>query len=128
MQYFATNTVIVANNCILFSRKMLNIKEYRISKGYTQQELSDLAGLKKRTYINYENGDSDIPVSKLQKIAEVLDVSIQLLLSTSKNEGVNDPVQDYQSNCQRCKEKDELISALRKTVASQEELIQFLKK
>ena len=128
MQKFAINTILIANKCILFSRKMLKIKEYRKLRGFTQHELSELSGIKKRTLINYENGDSDIPFSKLQKIANILEVSIQELYLDSTTEMVNDPLQKYGADCKSCDEKIELIKALQKTITSQEALIVMLKK
>ncbi|WP_051568492.1 helix-turn-helix domain-containing protein [Crocinitomix catalasitica] len=107
---------------------MLKIKEYRKLRGFTQQELSELSGIKKRTLINYENGDSDIPFSKLQKIANILEVSIQELYLDSTTEMVNDPLQKYGADCKSCDEKIELIKALQKTITSQEALIEMLKK
>lgn len=42
----------------------------------TQDELVELSGIKKRSLVSYENGDTDIPLSKLQNIASALNVSI----------------------------------------------------
>ena len=55
---------------------MLIIKEIRESKKLTQDEVVELSGIKKRTYVDYENGKSDIPLSKLQNIANALKVHI----------------------------------------------------
>ena len=53
----------------------LIIKEIREQKKMTQDEIVSLCGIKKRTYVDYENGKSDIPFSKLQLIATALNVS-----------------------------------------------------
>jgi len=47
----------------------LIIKEVRESKKLTQDEIVELSGIKKRTYVDYENGKSDIPLSKLKNLA-----------------------------------------------------------
>ncbi|MBI9069692.1 MAG: LexA family transcriptional regulator [Salinivirgaceae bacterium] len=63
---------------------MLKIKEIRESKGLSQDEIVALSGIKKRSYVDYENGKSDIPLSKLQKIASSLKVSISVLTGDSE--------------------------------------------
>lgn len=59
---------------------MLKIKELRERKNLTQQEISEQSGINKRTFINYEQGNTDIPINKLQKIASVLKVNILELI------------------------------------------------
>ena len=65
---------------------MLKIKEIRESKNITQDELVSLTGIPKRSFVNYENGITDIPFSKLQNIATVLNVSIYELAGETKSE------------------------------------------
>lgn len=65
---------------------MLNIKEIRKKKKLTQDELVSLTGIKKRTYVDYENGKADIPLSKLQIIAKTLNVSVSNLIGDVKNQ------------------------------------------
>ncbi|WP_298900941.1 XRE family transcriptional regulator [uncultured Psychroserpens sp.] len=55
---------------------MLKIKEIREVKNLTQDQVVALSGIKKRSYVDYESGKSDIPFTKLQKIARALHVSI----------------------------------------------------
>lgn len=62
----------------------LKIRELRVKKKITQDELSELSGIKKRTLIDYESGKSDIPISKLQNIATALNVSIFDLIQSEK--------------------------------------------
>ena len=64
---------------------MLKIKEIRESKNITQDELVSLTGIPKRSFVNYENGITDIPFSKLQNIATVLNVSISELAGETKS-------------------------------------------
>ena len=66
---------IIANKS-KYHNIMLIIKEIRESKKLTQDEVVTLSGIKKRTYVDYENGKSDIPMSKLQNIATALKVHI----------------------------------------------------
>lgn len=55
---------------------MLRIKEIREQKGLTQDEVSRKSGIPKRSYVNYEQEITDIPVPKLQKIAKALNISV----------------------------------------------------
>lgn len=65
---------------------MLKIKEIRQKKNITQDELVSLTGISKRSFVNYENGLTDIPFSKLQNIAIALNVSISELAGEPKSE------------------------------------------
>lgn len=71
---------------------MLRIKELRIEKNITQDQMVERTGIKKRSYVDYENEKSDVKLSHLQKIASVLDVSIQELLE--KDETLSDIVSE----------------------------------
>lgn len=42
----------------------------------TQDQMVEITGIPKRSYVNYENGITDIPLSKLQNIASALNVAI----------------------------------------------------
>ncbi len=63
----------------------LIIKEIRERKKLTQDEVVELSGIKKRTYVDYENGKSDIPLSKLQNIAIALKVNLFELFDGYEN-------------------------------------------
>ncbi|RKE81974.1 XRE family transcriptional regulator [Chryseobacterium sp. AG363] len=65
---------------------MLRIKEIREDRNITQDEMVLKTGIPKRSYVDYENGKSDIQLSKLQKIATALDVSVGYLIGETKNE------------------------------------------
>lgn len=54
-----------------------NIKQYRIAKGMSQQELADAAGYKSRSSINkIEKGQTLVTLHQAKKIARALGVSI----------------------------------------------------
>lgn len=77
-----------------------NIRRARELKGLTQDELAKRMGYKSRSTIaRIENGDNDVSQSKLKKLADILDVSIDFLLddgkdraSVSRPKGVRIPV------------------------------------
>ncbi|MGB0976774.1 MAG: XRE family transcriptional regulator [Prolixibacteraceae bacterium] len=55
---------------------MLKIREIRNKKKLTQDQVVEITGIKKRSYVDYENGKVDVPFSKLQNIARCLGASI----------------------------------------------------
>ncbi|WP_053328566.1 XRE family transcriptional regulator [Chryseobacterium gallinarum] len=67
---------------------MLKIKEIRESKNITQDEMVLRTGIPKRSYVDYENGKSDIQLSKLQKIATALNVTVGYLIGETKSENL----------------------------------------
>lgn len=54
---------------------MLRIKELREVQGLSVNELADRSGVSERMLRNYENGGSDITLSKLLQIAKALNVN-----------------------------------------------------
>ncbi len=60
--------------------KMNRLKELRKEKGLTQKDLSDEMGVSKRTYIYWENGESQIKPDKAQALADFFGVSVGYLL------------------------------------------------
>jgi transcriptional regulator with XRE-family HTH domain len=58
----------------------LRIKELRIKKGLTQEELADLTELSARTIQRIENGEVDPRAFTLQMIAKALDVDFSLFV------------------------------------------------
>ena len=75
---------------------MLKIKEIRENKNLSQDKLVERTGIPKRTYVNYENGKSDIPFSKLQNIANALNVRVQDFIVESKVHKVNEAPPPYE--------------------------------
>jgi len=61
------------------------IKELRIKKNLTQQELGDLVELSHSQINLYEKGHSKINVEMLQKISKVLGVSAAYFLDVNSN-------------------------------------------
>lgn len=74
------------------------IKELRKLKKYSQQEMADLLEVKKITYFKYESGEIEIPLSKLLKISEILNVTPNDLLGFEKEIGMKEK-KDFYENC-----------------------------
>lgn len=53
-----------------------SIRELRARKGYTQRDMSKIVGVSLTTYNKWENNLNDITVSKLKRIADALQVSV----------------------------------------------------
>tara|TARA_R110002126_G_scaffold78629_1_gene195618 strand:- start:7531 stop:8175 length:645 start_codon:yes stop_codon:yes gene_type:complete len=74
---------------------MLKIKEIRTKKNLTQNEIVGRLDVSKRTYVAYENGESDIPFSKLQNIATILEVSISELIDEKRTDIIEETPLQY---------------------------------
>lgn len=60
-----------------------SIKRYRIAKNITQKELAQAVGIDYTVISRYENGTVQPPLDRLDAIAKVLDVDVNVLLGTS---------------------------------------------
>jgi len=58
----------------------LNLKNIRIAKGLTQQQLADATCIDRALIARYENGTRKPPIEKLQLLADHLGVSVDCLL------------------------------------------------
>lgn len=63
-----------------------NIKKLRELKNYTQQFLADELGLSLSGYGKIERNQTELSITRLYKICEVLEVDLQTLLSFNGNE------------------------------------------
>ena len=64
----------------------LKIKEIRNQKNITQQELSDLVGVKREYITQIEAGDYNVTIDTLNKIANAFEISISDLLEGVEGE------------------------------------------
>ena len=57
------------------------LRWYRYRKGLLQKEVAEYIGVYRSTYVNYEEQEIEsIPISKLEKIAEILEVDVTELM------------------------------------------------
>lgn len=61
-----------------------NIKEYRLKKGYTQEQLAYELGVSSQTISRWENGTTYPDIVMLPVIAQLFDISIDLLMGYAK--------------------------------------------
>ena len=59
----------------------MNVKEYRIRRGYTQKQIAMLLGIKQNTYSNKESGKRAFTIEEIKLIKELLNVTYDELLS-----------------------------------------------
>lgn len=70
---------------------MNRIKELRELKGLKQKEFAQYLGVSKRTFQNWEYGDSPIPSDCLEKMSERFNVSVDYLLGLNDYHHEEDP-------------------------------------
>ena len=59
----------------------MNIKEYRIKRGYTQEQIAELLNIKQNTYSNKENGKRAFTIKEIKLLKELLKVTYDELLN-----------------------------------------------
>lgn len=60
-----------------------NIRKLRAKTRKSQQELADLLEAERKTYVNWENGKTDIKSKYIPKLAKIFNVDIQDLFKES---------------------------------------------
>ena len=75
---------------------MNRLKQLRKEKGLTQQKVADEIGVTKRTYIYWENEESQIKTTKASQLADYFGVSVGYLLGY-------EPESEQASNYQKIK-------------------------
>jgi len=78
-----------------------NIKEYRLKKGYTQEQLAYELGVSSQTISRWENGTTYPDIVMLPIIAELFDTSIDNLMGYAKECLRNIPLPDMQCGAKR---------------------------
>ena len=86
-----------------------NIEEIRKQKGIKQAEMGRRLGVSQTGYSNYVNRTLDMPFSRLSSIADALGVSVVDIVTWPVKYIPEDQVKP---ECEKCKEKDEIISNL----------------
>jgi transcriptional regulator with XRE-family HTH domain len=60
------------------------IRSMRLSKGWSQEEMANKLNLSLNGYANIERGETDVQVSRLEKIAEVFGIELLELFSVGE--------------------------------------------
>jgi transcriptional regulator with XRE-family HTH domain len=72
-----------------------NIKNIRELKNFSQEYVSTEIGLSQSTYSRIENGTAPVKIDTLQRIAEVLEVDLSTLISTTNIFNFKDATNQY---------------------------------
>ena len=67
-----------------------NLKKYRLQKGYSQSELADNLYVTRQCVSKWEKGITQPDLDTLSRISELLDVSVDLLLSDGQTAVIAD--------------------------------------
>lgn len=87
------------------------VKQTRVEKGLTQDEMADAIGVSKRTYIEYETGRNEPKLSTITLIANKLCLSVSELLSEPMK--FKDHAEWFVLNCIRQMESDDKEALLK---------------
>lgn len=58
-----------------------NLRYYRLTRGYTQLEMSEKLHIQRQTYCNYENGHREPSLPVMAEIASVLNIDLHVLIT-----------------------------------------------
>ncbi len=118
-----------------------NIKRIREFKNITQEYVANQLGISRQTYIQIESGQSDVKFESIKKIAAVLDVSVNDIISYNDKMVLNNCTNshfgyNYQTGSTSEKElyekllleKDNRIKQYEEMLKIKDELINSLKK
>ena len=77
---------VTKNDNLISSIFKINLRKFRKKRGYSLKDLSDKTGISIRMLSYYENHISNLPLAKLIKIANSLNVSVSKLLGFNSND------------------------------------------
>lgn len=103
------------------------IKQFREAKRYSQYDIADMLGISQSAYLQIEKGKTELTVSRLNQIAEILEVSLGELLGIEapENEDLKKRIQELEKSIQ---DKDMQIDAIVKSAELLKELSDLTEK
>jgi len=109
------------------------LKLIRSLKSWTQEDIADKLGISTHAYAKIERGETDVNLSRLQQIAEVMEIGLSQLFGLDEKNVFNS-TGDYNTQCQNvnspstelreCKHKLEKANLI---IEEQEREIDYLK-
>jgi len=91
------------------------IREYRLKRGMTQEELAEKLFSRKSTVSEYENDKIDIKISVLREIAKILGVSLSHFLC-EQDEYIDDEVMQMAMALKQIKSKELRKAAIKQVM------------
>lgn len=99
------------------------VKQYRTERGYTAEQLSEIAGVSKSHINNIESANSHASAEVLVRIANALDISVDVLLCDSLNRRMSQGarLKEFSRLLDECTDKEakiivNTVKALRKSL------------
>ena len=86
-----------------------NIEEIRQKKGIKQSVMGEKLGTTQSGYSNFVNRNTDMPFSRISQIADILGVPVIDIITWPEKYV---PADSLSPECDKCREKDEIISNL----------------
>ena len=97
------------------------IRQARLAKNYTQDELSEILDVSIAFLSRVERGHSHLNLNRLTQVCELLDVSEGYILSGSSENSESYLEEDFKKLLEKCSpEKQKLIYNIAKTIAEDE--------
>lgn len=117
------------------------IRAFRIMRGFSQEYMAEKLNVAQNTYSKYENNAEKLPFETLEKIADVLGVSVVDITSNepiiinnqASNQGAQGKIENFYADQKELFEKilqskDEEIKSLKDVIVSLKEVIASLTK
>ncbi|MGL9759391.1 MAG: WO male-killing family protein Wmk, partial [Wolbachia sp.] len=86
----SANECTKEKTCSIYHKIGKKIKEWRLVREYTQEDLAKKIGITRHKISKYEQGETAVPLDKLYEIAEALSISITDLLELTEDEVENE--------------------------------------
>lgn len=100
-----------------------NLRLVRQSRGFSQENVAEQLGMSASGYAKIERGESDIPLSRLEELAKVFEMTVPQLVSITDKSNIfnikynrTSPIANTYSNCNFQQENEELTELLKKTM------------
>jgi transcriptional regulator with XRE-family HTH domain len=107
----------------------VKIRQRRLLKGYSQENMAAALNISQKTYSNLENDKSNISVQTLKALAKELDIDVMELLSDDKVIIQHNNSKDnstFQGGI-IVNQSKELVNQLKKQLVDKDEIISLLK-
>lgn len=78
------------------------LNQLRIEKGYTLEDIERKTGIKRSTYNNYENGNTEPKLATWEKLADFFQVSLPFIQGYDSEVQQKNELTEKQKNCPYC--------------------------
>lgn len=93
-----------------------NIKQYRMIKGFSQEKFSEMLDISQQTLSQIERGKNFLTSATLEKIPELLDISVSELFMNEEEYTSDDVLKDIQRYLNILKNQPEKLEFVHKFI------------